>query len=349
MGPATTLGLLVVAIRLAKPVSWWAKWFYWGPFGSDRRLRRPSLKLAKALARFPEERTDFEQPESPPPPQPPPTSESEEIATAINRLVKSGEIAKAQDLLELSLDDYFVLQLAMFADKNVNAYTTIAAWKQAGLRLPAEDTAEFYPYGDSPSIAEEQSRAEAPTSKSRGDEPVKVGKLINWREVKFGNDEAQYGAFLIRKGIRDYRSWGEWMALNYGESVRENLSSIYSEAETRAAAVDAMEQESRELLGPSVWRSLENAAWSSDAVREDAMLPLRIAYNDLSNWHARQLKSVVEAITVLTVNRIFAEMKPLPEKIRSKFQDVTTPMQASEVADEATSAALAEELAEQLI
>jgi hypothetical protein len=53
-----------------------------------------------------------------------------------------------------------VLQLAMFADKKVNVYTTIAAWKQAGLRLPAEDTPEFYPYGDSPSVTEEQLKSE---------------------------------------------------------------------------------------------------------------------------------------------------------------------------------------------
>ena len=35
------LAPFVCAIRLAKPVSWWAKWFYWGPMGSDRRLLRP--------------------------------------------------------------------------------------------------------------------------------------------------------------------------------------------------------------------------------------------------------------------------------------------------------------------
>lgn len=64
MGPATTVVLLVVAIRLAKPMSWWAKWFYWGPMDSDRRLLNPSPKLARAFARFPEQRTDFEQPES---------------------------------------------------------------------------------------------------------------------------------------------------------------------------------------------------------------------------------------------------------------------------------------------
>jgi hypothetical protein len=63
--PFIYVGLPVAAIRLAKPVSWWAKWFYWGPMGSDRRLLRPSPKLARAFARFPEQRTDFDKPESP--------------------------------------------------------------------------------------------------------------------------------------------------------------------------------------------------------------------------------------------------------------------------------------------
>jgi hypothetical protein len=62
MGPATSVALAVVAIRLAKPVSWWAKWFYWGPMDNDRRLLGPSAKLARALARFPEQATDFEKP-----------------------------------------------------------------------------------------------------------------------------------------------------------------------------------------------------------------------------------------------------------------------------------------------
>jgi hypothetical protein len=63
--PFIYVGLPAAAIRLAKPVSWWAKWFYWGPMGSDQRLLRPSPKLARAFARFPEQRTDFEKPESP--------------------------------------------------------------------------------------------------------------------------------------------------------------------------------------------------------------------------------------------------------------------------------------------
>ena len=63
--PFIYVGLPVAAIRLAKPVSWWAKWFYWGPLGSDRRLLNPSPKLERAFARFPEQATDFEKPELP--------------------------------------------------------------------------------------------------------------------------------------------------------------------------------------------------------------------------------------------------------------------------------------------
>jgi len=65
LSPFVTLAPVWGAIRLAKPVSSWAKWFYWGPLGSDRRLLGPSPKLARALARFPEQTTDFEKPESP--------------------------------------------------------------------------------------------------------------------------------------------------------------------------------------------------------------------------------------------------------------------------------------------
>ena len=62
--PFIYVALPVATIRLAKPVSWWAKWFYWGPMDGDGRLLCPSPKLARAFARFPEQRTDFEKPEA---------------------------------------------------------------------------------------------------------------------------------------------------------------------------------------------------------------------------------------------------------------------------------------------
>jgi hypothetical protein len=52
----------------------------------------------------------------------------------------------AQALLDNAFEDYFLLQLAMFANKNVNVYVTIEKWKNAGLKLPAEGTPEYYPY-----------------------------------------------------------------------------------------------------------------------------------------------------------------------------------------------------------
>jgi hypothetical protein len=112
-------------------------------------------------------------------------SECEEIANTINRLVESGHIAKAQELLELALDNYFVLQLAMFANTKVNAYATIAAWKQAGLRLPAEDTDEFYPYRDSTSVTEEQLKAEVDKLKEerRSNTMNLLKKTMRWIAV----------------------------------------------------------------------------------------------------------------------------------------------------------------------
>ncbi len=54
----------------------------------------------------------------------------------------------AQALLDAALEPYFLLQLAMFANKKVNAHITIKKWRDAGLKLPAEGTPEFFPYND---------------------------------------------------------------------------------------------------------------------------------------------------------------------------------------------------------
>jgi hypothetical protein len=57
----------------------------------------------------------------------------------------------AQALLDAALESYFLLQIAMFANKEVNVHVTIKKWRDAGLKLPAEGTPEFYPYDDEPS------------------------------------------------------------------------------------------------------------------------------------------------------------------------------------------------------
>jgi tetratricopeptide (TPR) repeat protein len=135
-------------------------------------------------------------------------SECEETANTINRLVEAGHIAKAQELLELALDDHFVLQLAMFANTKVNAYATIAAWKQAGLRLPAEDTDKFYPYRDSPSVTEEQLKEQLKTT---------VDKLTKERR----SNTKEILLFIVGLPIRfafalisfTFLGWGGWVGI----------------------------------------------------------------------------------------------------------------------------------------
>jgi len=48
-----------------------------------------------------------------------------------------------QALLDASLEHYYILQLAMLGNKNVNAYETIKKWREAGLRLPEEGSPQF--------------------------------------------------------------------------------------------------------------------------------------------------------------------------------------------------------------
>ena len=92
--PFLYVGLPAAAIRLAKPVSWWAKWFYWGSMGSDGQLLQPYPKLVRALARFPEQTVDFEKPPSPVP-QPIP-AESTVAPPSISRLSAVTEVEQEQ-------------------------------------------------------------------------------------------------------------------------------------------------------------------------------------------------------------------------------------------------------------
>ncbi len=68
----------------------------------------------------------------------------EYIGETIGKLCKEQSRLKFnQALLDASLEHYYCLQLAMFADKKVNAYITIKKWKESGLKLPEEGTPEF--------------------------------------------------------------------------------------------------------------------------------------------------------------------------------------------------------------
>jgi len=68
----------------------------------------------------------------------------EHIGETIDKLCKEQSRLKFnQALLDASLEHYYLLQLAMFGDKNVNSYVTIKKWKESGLKLPEEGTPEF--------------------------------------------------------------------------------------------------------------------------------------------------------------------------------------------------------------
>jgi len=68
----------------------------------------------------------------------------EHIGETIDKLCNEPSRLKFnQALLDASLEHYYLLQLAMFADKKVNADVTIKKWKESGLKLPEEGTLEF--------------------------------------------------------------------------------------------------------------------------------------------------------------------------------------------------------------
>jgi hypothetical protein len=118
-----------------------------------------------------------------------------------------------------------VLQLAMFADKKVNAYTTIAAWKQAGLRLPAEDTPEFYPYGDSPSVTEEQPKAEVDKLKEENVATIPARgtfKKIRWIAVLPAAFVAANLVVLADTLVffLIYNNTGDWLSLKANKHLR---------------------------------------------------------------------------------------------------------------------------------
>ena len=73
----------------------------------------------------------------------------ESIGETIDRLcnVKS-RLQFNQALLDASLEHYFLFQLALIGNKNVNVYVTIKKWRDAGLKLPEEESPEFYPFDE---------------------------------------------------------------------------------------------------------------------------------------------------------------------------------------------------------
>lgn len=67
----------------------------------------------------------------------------EVIGPTIDALSKNPATThKAQLLLNLASQYYYLLELAMFANKEVNAYVTLAAWKKAGLEFTGDELSD---------------------------------------------------------------------------------------------------------------------------------------------------------------------------------------------------------------
>jgi len=163
---------LIAIFRLAKPSSIWADRFYSEPKMQlarqryptanpvPRSLRKQAIRNLRAiergdysvLAREPKT-THFKDEQARPSDQ----SKIQEIISDGPERIGATIDACAEDpnrrhfaqaLLDAALEPYFLLQLAMFANKKVNAHVIIKKWRDAGLKLPAEGTPEFFPYGD---------------------------------------------------------------------------------------------------------------------------------------------------------------------------------------------------------
>jgi hypothetical protein len=68
----------------------------------------------------------------------------EHIGETINRLSKiPNRLQFNQTLVAAALEHYYLLQLAMFGNKNQNAHITVKEWRKSGLDLPEEGSPNF--------------------------------------------------------------------------------------------------------------------------------------------------------------------------------------------------------------
>ena len=126
-----------------------------------------------------------------------------------------------QALVDASLmEGYFLLQLAMFANKKVNAQVTIKKWRDAGLKVPAEGTPEFFPYGDSQKAAPpqqpQQQRSEAtevPQEELDREVGIKPDELLGLFEI----------SSQISSGINDWLNPPSGVSPKTRGQVCENL------------------------------------------------------------------------------------------------------------------------------
>ena len=128
----------------------------------------------------------------------------------------------AQALLDTALEPYFLLQLAMVADKKVNAHVTIARWRDAGLTLPAEGTPEFFPYGDSDKT---QSRPHPCRVRIGGAERHDRFQMYDWRATAILAWRSQGDLQYLRRPLHHCSAYSD---IALGLSRVERLASTWA-------------------------------------------------------------------------------------------------------------------------
>jgi hypothetical protein len=92
-------------------------------------------------------------------------------------------------------------------------------------------------------------------------------------------------------------------------------------------------------------RPINDAMWSSNTVRTQAMLPMLAAISLWKDWTDHERQQFVSAVTIRTVREVIAMLSVLPEDIRQQckavktLQDAWAAAEAAEAAGEAARAA----------
>ena len=88
-------------------------------------------------------------------------------------------------------------------------------------------------------------------------------------------------------------------------------------------------------------RAINDAYWSSDALRTKTMLPLLAALSDWSTWNTARKVRYVTRISIRTVNLIVAKLPYLSDAIRTQCREADTVAAADAAAADAAAAAVA--------
>ena len=99
---------------------------------------------------------------------------------------------------------------------------------------------------------------------------------------------------------------------------------------------------------PDLWpdlRNLNDAPWSSDALRTTHLMSVLRAYWYWSLWPNEKQVAVMQRVAILTVQFLIAELPALPDDIRTRCRTVSTISEAAWAAWAAWAAARAAEAA----